>query len=356
MANTLPLKTITISDTMPDLVARVADVVAYLNSVPVLPFAESANTANSALTANNATYAFGKSEAGLNVNTALTANAATYLNGQPDSYYTNASNLAAGTVPFLRLPVANSTVNGIITTAAQSFAGVKTFVDNPVISKSLPSIDFLHSGTAKTRLAQYAAGTIHLSHNLEWNGSAWVRDDTSAIGGLINVTGVGVSYYTAAAGANPASLATVFNITRTGQIKERGRSYAQGEYQSYTPTLTQSGTNPTMGNGGTGGGYVVIGRLCIGYASFTHGSTTTMGTGYLQLSLPITGAAWIGGGYMGGHTVISKAGVGFTLLKTWGLGTTIVGAVSGGDAITQTNPITWASGDYMIVHFMYEIA
>lgn len=60
--------------------------------------------ANTALTANNATYAFGKSEGDLNANSALTANNADYLDGQHGSYYTNATNITTGTLPEAQLP------------------------------------------------------------------------------------------------------------------------------------------------------------------------------------------------------------------------------------------------------------
>lgn len=67
----------------------------------------------SAGTANNATYAFSKSEANLNVNSsvystnssfAFTANDTVNLNGQPASYYSNASNINTGTLPNAQLP------------------------------------------------------------------------------------------------------------------------------------------------------------------------------------------------------------------------------------------------------------
>ena len=73
------------------------------------------NSATTATTANNSTYAFGKSEGALNVNSAATATQttnATNLNSQPGSYYTNASNLATGTLAIARLDA-----NVILTTS-----------------------------------------------------------------------------------------------------------------------------------------------------------------------------------------------------------------------------------------------
>lgn len=54
-------------------------------------------------TANNSTFAFGKTEGNLNVNSAVQATNSTNLNSQPGSFYTNASNLSTGTVPVARL-------------------------------------------------------------------------------------------------------------------------------------------------------------------------------------------------------------------------------------------------------------
>lgn len=70
------------------------------------------NSATTATTANNSTYAFGKSENQLNVNSASQATNATNLNSQPGSYYTNASNITTGT-----LPIAQLNANVILTTS-----------------------------------------------------------------------------------------------------------------------------------------------------------------------------------------------------------------------------------------------
>lgn len=56
-----------------------------------------------------------------------TASNATNLNSQPGSYYTNASNLATGTVPLARLTSANTSANGVVDITTQTFAGDKTF-------------------------------------------------------------------------------------------------------------------------------------------------------------------------------------------------------------------------------------
>ena len=83
MANTvtLPLKDISIANTIPDLVTRVEEIVLVLNSGVLGGGTGNAVFAESANTANNALHVFGKLEADLNVNSALFANNTTYAFG-----------------------------------------------------------------------------------------------------------------------------------------------------------------------------------------------------------------------------------------------------------------------------------
>lgn len=145
-----------------------------------------------AASATSALALGGKSEGDLNVNSAIFANSATYLNGHSQTYYTNATSLATGTVPSARLgtgtansttflagdqswksittllvPDANTTVNGIVTTGTQSFAGVKTFTANATVGgtmtadtfRSLVGSSFVGSGVAATVLT-LPSGTL----------------------------------------------------------------------------------------------------------------------------------------------------------------------------------------------------
>lgn len=69
---------------------------------------------------------------GLFVNTSyigtLTANNSTNFGGQPPSYYTNASNITTGTLPYAQIPA-----NIVNTTAAFTYAGIQTYSANVVI-------------------------------------------------------------------------------------------------------------------------------------------------------------------------------------------------------------------------------
>ncbi|QYK47786.1 MAG: hypothetical protein KF838_13470 [Phycisphaeraceae bacterium] len=75
-----------------------------------------------ALTAANATTATSAASA----TTALSAGNSTNLNGQPASFYTNATNLTAGTLPDARLSSNVTTLSG-----TQTFSGAKSFSTSP---------------------------------------------------------------------------------------------------------------------------------------------------------------------------------------------------------------------------------
>src|ERR1044071_1955961 len=50
-------------------------------------------------------------------------------------------------------------------------------------------------------------------------------------------------------------------------------------WDSYTPTWTNSTTNPTIGNGTLSGAYIQVGKFVVFRVSIGMGSTTTFGTG-----------------------------------------------------------------------------
>jgi hypothetical protein len=82
-------------------------------------------------TANNSLYLGGKAEGALNVNSALTTNNTTYLNGQLASYYTNATNITTGSLPYAQIPA-----NIVNTTGSFTFSGVHTYNSNIVLGSS----------------------------------------------------------------------------------------------------------------------------------------------------------------------------------------------------------------------------
>lgn len=125
-------------------------------------------TAVNALHANNAQYLRGKVEGQLSVLSAASATSALQLGGKLEAaldvnsaaWLTNATQMLSGTVPTARLgsgtansttvlfgnqtwgtlptvSIANTTVNGYVSTTTQSFAGVKTFTANVTVNGML---------------------------------------------------------------------------------------------------------------------------------------------------------------------------------------------------------------------------
>ena len=97
------------------------------------------------LSANNTTYVNGKTESNLNVNSALTSNNSSNFNGQAAAYYTNATNITTGTLPWAQAPT--NTVN---TSAAFTFTGVHTHSANVSITGTTKMTGVVDAASANT--------------------------------------------------------------------------------------------------------------------------------------------------------------------------------------------------------------
>ena len=125
---------------------------------------------------------------------------------------------------------------------------------------------------------------------------------------------------------------------------------------AFTPTWG----NVTIGNGGSTGTYSVVGGLVFVKASLTRGSTTTI-SGAITMTLPVNASSGMPG-YASGHVRIIDVGTNvfygtvaiasttsaeFLLYRTDGVYATQT-------QVTGTEPMTWATGDYMNVTMWYE--
>ena len=109
----------------------------------------SANTSN---VSNNSIYAYGKQESQLSVANAVFANTANYLNGKDDAYFSNASNITNGTLPWQVLPP-----NSINSTSSAEITGTWTF-DDIIINGGIN--DGSSYGTANQVLASDGVGGV----------------------------------------------------------------------------------------------------------------------------------------------------------------------------------------------------
>ena len=145
------------------------------------------------------------------------------------------------------------------------------------------------------------------------------------------------------------------NTPLAGMTSQLLNWYEEG---TYTPTFTaDSGTAPSLGNGTLTGAYTRIGRLVQAQVKLLLGTTTTMGSGgVLQFGLPFTASSVAGAT---GTAYIDDTGTGWTIgfptLRT----TTIVDislavpGVIGTARVTNIAPMVWATGDSIVISFVY---
>lgn len=137
-------------------------------------------------------------------------------------------------------------------------------------------------------------------------------------------------------------------------------------WTTFTPTWTCATTAPAIGNGTLTGRYIKVGRLVICHYKFVAGSTTTFGTGNWMFSLPFDNATT---NYPTNHHAVGTAYLedlatsgydGFLRIvstyqnKIWINCFNATGTYYGDSGCTNTVPFTWASGDYIMMEFMYE--
>jgi hypothetical protein len=131
------------------------------------------NSATSATNANNASYLNNKTESNLNVNSAISSNNSAYLGGNLPAYYTNASNITTGTLPWAQAPVGtvnttgnftlngNVTLSGTFTNVTGTFQAGKVDHGNTVITGTANVTgNVLASGTSVT-----ITGDLRLANN-----------------------------------------------------------------------------------------------------------------------------------------------------------------------------------------------
>jgi len=134
-----------------------------------------------------------------------------------------------------------------------------------------------------------------------------------------------------------------------------------GAWTSYTPTWTNSGNAPTVGNAQLAGGYNKVGREVTVKASFIFGSTSAIGTGRMRMSLPFTSTE-SGGlinnfpGTVGRFVTYNQATGGTTFGSVYADTSTTVCFDLGGIGIYVGvgNPFAWLTNDFLFWEYTYE--
>jgi hypothetical protein len=140
-----------------------------------------------------------------------------------------------------------------------------------------------------------------------------------------------------------------------GEVLSASKLQSLGLTGTYTPVLTASTTNPTMGSGAVANGWYHLNGRCMDvWFNMTFGSGMNPGSGIYSVSYPpgyskTTGfpdldvgsvrLVDISGGTYNHASVIGSTGMFFEYAN--------------GTLVTNSSPWTWAQGDIMLGHATY---
>lgn len=178
-------------------------------------------------------------------------------------------------------------------------------------------------------------------------------------GGDVTLTGSGSAVISL-----PGSSDTLVGRATTDTLTNKDLSSSTNTFPgwaTYSPTWAGSSSNPAIGNGTLYGAYVQIGKTVIVYVSIQPGSTTTFGSGFWTISLPVTAAS--SGKAAAGHGSFQcsthSGGANFNTANAYPYSTSaMVWEVGSGMRanVDATHPFTWANGDSFYGTFTYQAA
>jgi len=130
-------------------------------------------------------------------------------------------------------------------------------------------------------------------------------------------------------------------------------------WETWTPALTASTTNPTLGTGSTTSGrYGRINKTVFGQLLIQFGTSgAAAGTGFYFVSLPVTAQAsgpTVGSGYILDNSTSLLRHVVAVLDSTSRIALWLENSTN--FAVAAGNPWTWAASDSIRIDFQYEAA
>lgn len=127
-----------------------------------------------------------------------------------------------------------------------------------------------------------------------------------------------------------------------------------GPWSSYTPTWTGSSSNPAIGNGAIDANYVRAGDLLLYKGVISAGSTTTFGTGYWIITIPVAITLGLKNvGVCALHDASTPTNDRPGAIEV--LSSTTFRVVANGQ-VSGTVPFTWASSDVLQWMLIAEVA
>lgn len=200
-------------------------------------------------------------------------------------------------------------------------------------------------------------------------GRLFAQSGARVIGGS-GVSDIGLETRAGSAGATSSQTwedetgAIVGSMSRGGNLTAVDLILTGGTWTGYTPTLTATTTNPTIGNGSIIGRYKQYGKLVVFDIEFVFGSTSTAGSGNYSFSLPpgltVTNVAGtpVAVGHVNGSVAGTRYGGNFTMAPA---GTTFLPFVTistGNCSLQQLNQvpmgIAWNNGSFVRCTGFYE--
>lgn len=128
-----------------------------------------------------------------------------------------------------------------------------------------------------------------------------------------------------------------------------------GAWANWTPTLTASTTNPTIGSGTLTGRYVAVGKLVIASVYIAFASDSNAGSGVWRISFPVTPTNVT---LITGSWSINDVGTNnFSGAVRYSGATFVTFPYEGSPFYVSHNyPMTWANGDTLRATWIYEAA
>jgi len=124
-------------------------------------------------------------------------------------------------------------------------------------------------------------------------------------------------------------------------------------WSAYTPVWASSGTQPVLNNGTLTGFYRQIGQTVNFRMTLLMGSTTTFGTGTYSITIPVATSLT---GQVLPCNLNDASSIPNVAMAIINISTTMIFYGQGSAATSNTVPITWASGDQIVVCGTYEVA
>jgi hypothetical protein len=176
-------------------------------------------------------------------------------------------------------------------------------------------------------------------------------------------SGITINYqpFPADAGISLSNVYTDMQINRVNANEQHSFAAEQvvsatiicGGYKSYTPTVTGSTSNPTLGNGTATGRWRRNGDWVDGYVELTMGSTTSGGVGNIRISLPTLAAVGEGDQILGGALILDAGTRFYTGVPIIASNTQYLEIYADQGTVTYASPFSYANGDKYRVSFRY---